>query len=252
MDRSNVTITLYMSELIYDIQNKTYLTGRSRKTGQNHEEVANMQANDDDENLGQLQRSIQNAYASMKMQLSEYLATNQSASDNELMDDEDELHITLQMPTNYNHSTVDTISSALHQYIVNISISEWFTITNKADVKDYVSLASANLEQVREAINKRVRPTRRGADNMGSRYEVGTAATPAVTVSDVDSTHKSVTMATATRGASIHYTTDGRTPTAASPVYNGALTFEEDTLLKAVAVMSGMYDSAVAVKQIEF
>lgn len=47
MAKKTITLTLYVSELVYDIQNKTYLTGRSRRTGTNHEEVANMQANDD-------------------------------------------------------------------------------------------------------------------------------------------------------------------------------------------------------------
>ena len=56
MAKKTIAITLYMSELIYDVQNKTYLTGRSRTNGTNHEEVANMQANDDDENANQILR----------------------------------------------------------------------------------------------------------------------------------------------------------------------------------------------------
>ena len=48
MAKQNVSITLYVSEMLYDIQNKTYLTGRSRQNGQNHEEVANMMASDDE------------------------------------------------------------------------------------------------------------------------------------------------------------------------------------------------------------
>jgi hypothetical protein len=64
------------------------------------------------------------------------------------------------MPSNFNQATNDTISTALHQYMVNLAIADWFTITNKADAADYVSMAAANLQQIREAINKRVRPTR--------------------------------------------------------------------------------------------
>src|SRR5207245_172507 len=50
----------------------------------------------------------------------------------------------------------------------------------------------------------------------------------------------------ATSGATIHYTTDGSTPTTSSPVYGGALTFPQTTTLKAMAAASGMTDSAVA------
>ncbi|HYG74310.1 MAG TPA: chitobiase/beta-hexosaminidase C-terminal domain-containing protein, partial [Planctomycetota bacterium] len=56
----------------------------------------------------------------------------------------------------------------------------------------------------------------------------------------------SVTIACATTGATIHYTTDGSTPTTASPVYSAALSLSATTTLKALAVKSGMADSTVA------
>src|SRR6266566_57687 len=55
-----------------------------------------------------------------------------------------------------------------------------------------------------------------------------------------------VTISDATSGATIHYTTDGSTPTTSSPVYGGALTFTQTTTLKAMAAASGMTNSAVA------
>lgn len=155
-----MTVTLYMSELIYDVQNKTHLTGRSRGNGQNHEEVANMQANDDEENANQILRSIGNAIALMKTKLSEYLEENVTTSNDILNDGTTNVTVTLKMPSNYNKATLDTVSAALHQYIVNMAVGDWFVITDKADAGDYISMATANLETVREAINKRVRPTR--------------------------------------------------------------------------------------------
>src|SRR2546422_6485052 len=55
-----------------------------------------------------------------------------------------------------------------------------------------------------------------------------------------------VSISDATSGATIHYTTDGSTPTTSSAVYGGALTFTQTTTLKAMAAASGMTDSAVA------
>ena len=161
MAKKTITITEYMSELLYDIQNKTYLTGRSRQTGGNHEEVANMQANDDDENSNQIIRSIGNAFANLKTKLSEYLVEEGTTSNNALISGEKNLTLVLQMPGNFNQATNDTISTGVHQYIVNSAIGDWFTITNKNDSSDYVTLAAANLEVIREAINKRVRPKRK-------------------------------------------------------------------------------------------
>ncbi|MDO4929624.1 MAG: hypothetical protein Q4E59_00665 [Bacteroidales bacterium] len=162
MAKKNVTITLYTSELIYDVQNKTYLTGRSRQTGDNHEQVANMQANDDDENANQVVRSIGNAWATLKTKLSEYIEDTTTSSTDEQMTvtSTTTLQLQLVMPSNYNLATKDTITAALHQYIVNTAIGDWFAITNKNDAEDYYTLAAANLQSIREAINKRVRPTR--------------------------------------------------------------------------------------------
>lgn len=160
MAKKVIAITLYMSELIYDVQNKTYLTGRSRQTGTNHEEVANMQANDDDENANQIMRSIGNAFANLKTKLSEYINENGTSTNDKQLSSTDNLTLSLNMPPNYNNASNDTISTALHQYLVNSAIGDWFTITNKNDASDYITLAAANLEQLREAVNKRMRPTR--------------------------------------------------------------------------------------------
>ena len=160
MAKKIISITLYMSELIYDVQNKTYLTGRSRQTGTNHEEVANMQANDDDENANQIMRSIGNAFANLKTKLGEYINESGTSTNDKLISSTDNLTVSLNMPPNYNNASNDTISTALHQYLVNSAIGDWFTITNKNDASDYITLAAANLEQLREAVNKRMRPTR--------------------------------------------------------------------------------------------
>ena len=54
---------------------------------------------------------------------------------------------------------------------------------------------------------------------------------------------QTVTLATATAGAVIKYTTDGSTPTAASPTYAGPITVASTTSVKAIAIKAGMADS---------
>ena len=149
-----------MSEIIYDVENKTYLTGRARYNGQNFEESADMRANSDEENRNQVIRSIGNAFHTLKTKLSEYLVESGTSTNNAQISDSSNLSVTLQMPSNYNPTTRDTISSALHQYIVNVTVAEWFNIFDKNDATDYLNMAAANLTQLREALNKRVRPSR--------------------------------------------------------------------------------------------
>lgn len=166
MAKKTITITLYASELVYDVQNKTFLTGRSRATGANHEEVAHMQANDDEENNNQILRSLGNALGALKTKLSEFISATGTSANDALIDGQTNISISLSMPSNYNNATVEAITAAAHQYLVNTAIADWFTITNKADASDYVSIAGANLEQIREALNKRVCPTRTAPSNL--------------------------------------------------------------------------------------
>lgn len=164
MAKKTLTVTLHMSELIYNVLNTTFLTGRSRNNGNNHEEAANMQANEDEENLNQIVRSIGNAFSTLKTKLSEYISSDGTSASNVLIDESANLSLTLLMPSNYNQATAESIASAAHQYLVNIAIGDWFTITNKDDAADYMALAASNLQEIREAINKRVRPQR---ENVG-------------------------------------------------------------------------------------
>lgn len=164
--RKTVTITLYMTELLYDVENKTYLTGEARDNGQNYEESADMKANDDAENRNQVMRSIGNAFGTLKTKLGEYLDEAGTTANNVLTSDQSNLQVVLSMPSNYNTSTKDTIATAMHQYIVNLAIAEWFNIFNKADSTEYLTMAAANLTNLREALNKRVRPVRRPVSNI--------------------------------------------------------------------------------------
>ena len=75
----------------------------------------------------------------------------------------------------------------------------------------------------------------------------GTVATPAFSVASgeiVSGTE--VTITCGTEGAKIYYTTDGTEPTAESTEYTAAISVTEAVTLKAIAVKSGMNDSAVA------
>lgn len=149
-----------MSELVFDVQNKTYLTGRSRTNGENFEQVANMQADDEEESSKQILRSIGNAYGSLMAKLSEYVVSDKTTATNLITDQEANLTIALQMPGSYNKAANEAVVAAVHQYIVNTAIADWFVITNKPDVVEYAKLAAVNITQLREALNKRIRPAR--------------------------------------------------------------------------------------------
>lgn len=158
--KQSINLQLKMSELIFDIQNKTYLTGRSISNGTPTSHIANMQANDDEENESQILRSITNAAAVLRNRLAEYLNSEGTSCGNESLSVSDNISMSLDMPSNFNPGVSKTIGEAAHEFIVAMAIADWFAITAKGETSDYSKVAEKSLAVIEEALCKRVRPTR--------------------------------------------------------------------------------------------
>jgi ribosome-binding factor A len=73
------------------------------------------------------------------------------------------------------------------------------------------------------------------------------AATPVISpAAGTYTSVQSVTITDATAGATVYYTTNGTTPTAASAVYGGAISVSATETVEAIAVAGGFSNSAVA------
>lgn len=161
-----LTVTLYKSEMIYQVQNKTYLTGLSRENGQNFEQVERLQANDDESHINQIVRSMDGAFAELKTKLSQYLASSSVATTANNIQvattgtGNTTYVLALNMPSNFNDAVKETIAAACDKYVVNTAIADWFVITKPEEAPSYISLATVALQTIREAINKRISPTR--------------------------------------------------------------------------------------------
>lgn len=158
--KKKVTATIDIKELLYDIMNETYLRGRTIQNGENHKEVASMYASEDDENLDKLLRSIKKGFAEVKTELSEYLDEDGTTTDNSRYDGESDLQLNLTMPSNFNEAATTGVGEAIHDYLKNTAIAEWYMVTNKADAEQYVALAQKSLVSIQQAVSKRSRPTR--------------------------------------------------------------------------------------------
>jgi hypothetical protein len=164
-NKKNLVITEEVKELLFDIQNKAYLTGQAREAEgtKNFQAASNMQASDDDDNSYQLRRSIANAFSSLKSLLGEYLFENATTSNNrvqQVIENSGQLVLSFKLPSNYNSASADSLGNGIHAYLVDMALAEWFTITNKEDAETYVAHATASLETVKRALYKRSRPTR--------------------------------------------------------------------------------------------
>ncbi|MBQ9076263.1 MAG: hypothetical protein IJY31_00245 [Muribaculaceae bacterium] len=164
-NKKTLTVTQQVKELVYDIQNKAYLTGQAREAEgkKNYEAASNMQASDDVENSYQIRRSLANAFSTLKSLLGEYLSEDKSTSDNLIsteIDNDGELTLAFELPSNYNNASADSLGNGIHAYLVDMALGEWFAITNPEDAKIYVDHSSVSLETVKRALYKRSRPDR--------------------------------------------------------------------------------------------
>lgn len=162
---ARLTVTQQVKELVYDIQNKAYLTGQAREAEgtKGYEAASNMQASDDEENSYQIRRSLANAFSSLKSLLGEYLSENTTTSNNLInqeIDTDGVLTLSFELPSNYNNSSADALGNGIHAYLVDMAIADWFSITNKEDAQTYIAHSAVSLENVKRALYKRSRPER--------------------------------------------------------------------------------------------
>ena len=155
-----VKATVDMSWLLYDIMNETFLRGRTIQNDQNYKEVASLFASEDEENVEKILRSIKKGFAEVKTELSEYLTESGLTTDNANITADNDLVLNLTMPSNFNEAATAGVAEAIHDYLRNVAVGDWYLVTNKGDAQDYIALAQKSLESIRKSVSKRSRPTR--------------------------------------------------------------------------------------------
>lgn len=160
-----ITITLYKSEILYEVQNKAFLTGQSRLTDDNAPAVAAMQISDDESNLNQFLRSIGAACSQLKIKLSAYMGAPTEPlklnADNKQIGLEDNFIFNLKLTPNYNHDFTDAATEAMHSYVVNKALADWFMLTNPSEAAVYYQIAENNLSEAKNYLGARIKPIRR-------------------------------------------------------------------------------------------
>lgn len=158
--KKTITVTVTMAWLLYDIMNETFLRGRTIQNADNHKAVASMFASEDEENREKILRSIKKGFAEVKAAIAEYLDESTTTVDTKPISGNEDLQLILKMPSNFNESATAGIGEAVHDYLKNKTISEWYLVTNSTDAEAYAGLAAASMQNVLQSVSKRARPTK--------------------------------------------------------------------------------------------
>lgn len=161
MAKREVTIALKPQEMLYEIQNKTYLVGRGKDDVKRQ---AYSQETDDSESLNHAKRCLDHALSRVKKVIGEFSSVGAVVADDVLMGEDGlsrTVTLVLMLPTNYNDAATEDLAQSMHRYVVMTAVSEWFNDVSPEDAKRYAAAAADSLAAVKRALLERKRPERR-------------------------------------------------------------------------------------------
>lgn len=158
MAKKSVTIIIHRNELLYDIQDKTHQSSKIKEDARVADRV---QSTDDESRLSLARRSLNAALSDMRAALSEFSPEGDLSSSNTLPPKDGDVSLVLSLPTNYNDGVTEGVTAALHRYVTNLSLYEWYTVTDPQAAPPYAAQAAVDMLDVRRLLLTRKRPERR-------------------------------------------------------------------------------------------
>lgn len=160
--RKLVEITLYRNSLIYDISNAAYIVADS--TPELDDKVRSAITDIcESGNVDRITRIMNMGYNELLNRL--YAYTKERVLEENKVDDlfpEPEKYIIRMMvPEDFSKTTVSALGEYLHEYIVDIALADWLSITKKDEVATWQEKADVVMGKIRSMINDRVGAIRR-------------------------------------------------------------------------------------------
>ena len=169
-----VKITLKRAYIYYDVENIAYNVGLNRNTGENFEQVANIQNKGEAEDRDFVRRSVDAAFNRLKRNVNRFLTSETATSSNVIATaanqvaleaalktyDEGGYVLEFKMPENYNLAAVDSVKNAAHDFIVSSALYDWFTAAKPDEIAIYAARKSAANTNLLSALYRKKAPTR--------------------------------------------------------------------------------------------
>lgn len=152
-----VDITLYRNSLLYDISNIAYIVGDSIPDLDDKVRSAITDICEEG-NIDRITRIMNRAYNDLLNLLYAYTkerVLEENRVDN-LFSEPVEYKIRMMVPEDFSKTTVSALSECLHEYIVNIVIADWLSITKKDEMSTWQEKADIVLGRAKNIINDRV------------------------------------------------------------------------------------------------
>lgn len=154
----NITLKLYKSELMYDLQNDTHIIAQGRfNQGEAAKASYGLQA-DNDADRAKVIRTMQLAANEVKNIISSFLQNSSSTTSNNaqlnIADDDDAIVYVLEVSSRFNQSFTEALTTHCHRYIVNRMLCDWFVATKPELAKNYADFAELAKKDIQSSFIK--------------------------------------------------------------------------------------------------
>ncbi len=163
----NATITIDLSEVLYDIRNKTHIDSEvlNRTDDKTFMLASLMQVSDEDSTLYYIRRSLVRSYNDLLLIFKEFIEQPALVNaDNQLpteIEQDGTIRLRLTLPFNYDRNALSILSQSIHNYLVNSTIGDWYTSTSKENSEIYLTQAEADKMQITASLYSRKRPIKK-------------------------------------------------------------------------------------------
>lgn len=155
--RKQIEIILYRKSLLYDISNIAYIVADSAPDLD--EKIRSVITDICEEgNVDRVTRIMNRAYNDLLNHLYAYTKERvlEESKINDLFSESLEYKIQMMVPEDFSKTTVSALGEYFHEYIVDVVLVEWLSITKKDEVGIWQEKADAVLGRARSMINDRV------------------------------------------------------------------------------------------------
>lgn len=160
--RKIIEVSLYRKALVYDAENIAFIIGDNMQGGDEKEKSGVMDVGQDG-NIDRVTRVLNKSFNELVYALTAY--TKEDTMEDCVVDNlftEPEVYVLkLSVPVAFSKPNMEAVKTAAHEYLVCMSLFDWFTITKKDEAQGYYDRAQMELVKLKGYLEARTKMTRR-------------------------------------------------------------------------------------------
>lgn len=162
----NVVVTLHKKEIMSDVVNVAYVTGRRLFVTGQEEKASDIQTPEESPDKYIIARAMASGYANVRGRCARYLTSGRLEDNNSLEDVDGDYVLTLSMPERWNLGVTVLLTSTMHDYMVDYCVYRIFEKTNPEESSNYARKADLEFSRIKSILEMRTAPIRRPANRL--------------------------------------------------------------------------------------